>query len=151
MCCSVVFSALIAASTISAIAPQFQTFANAAAAASEIFELMDVPSKLDPLSEGGLRASKCGGHIEISGLNFSYPSRRSITVLQGFNLTIPAGKTTALVGASGCGKSTIVGLLERWYEIKSGMIELDGLDITQYNTKWLRSQIGLVQQVGLID
>jgi ATP-binding cassette subfamily B (MDR/TAP) protein 1 len=148
-CHRVVFSTLIAASTLSAIAPQFQTFSNAAAAASEIFELMDRLSKLDPLSDDGFKASKCVGDIEISGLKFSYPSRRSIKVLKGLSLSIPAGKTTALVGISGCGKSTIVSLLERWYERESGSIELDGLDITQYNTKWLRSQIGLVQQVRL--
>jgi ATP-binding cassette subfamily B (MDR/TAP) protein 1 len=125
-----VFSALIAASTLSAIAPQFQTFSNAAAAASEIFELMDTPSELDPLLDDGPKASQCVGHIEISGLNFSYPSPPSIKVLKGLSLTIPAGKTTALVGMSGCGKSTIVGLLERCYERESGSIELDGRDIT---------------------
>jgi ATP-binding cassette, subfamily B (MDR/TAP), member 1 len=146
-----VFSALIAASTISAIGPQFPTFSNAAAAASELFELMDKPSELDPLSNHGHTADSCGGHIEISGLNFSYPSRPSIKVLKGLTLSVPAGKTTALVGASGCGKSTIVGLLERWYERESGSIELDGMDITKYNTKWLRSQIGLVQQVGFLS
>ena len=108
---------------------------------------MDTPSKLDPLSEDGLQPLSCGGEIEIKDLSFSYPSRRSIKVLKGLNLTIPAGKTMALVGASGCGKSTLVGLLERWYERDSGAIELDGVDITQCNTKWLRSQIGLVQQV----
>jgi ATP-binding cassette subfamily B (MDR/TAP) protein 1 len=110
---------------------------------------MDETSKLDPLSEDGLQPSTCDGEIEIKDLSFSYPSRRSVKVLKGLNLKIPAGKTTALVGASGCGKSTLVGLLERWYERESGAIELDGMDITKCNTKWLRNQIGLVQQVKL--
>ncbi|KAG4416086.1 hypothetical protein IFR04_010789 [Cadophora malorum] len=143
---TVVFSILIAASTISAIAPQFQTFTNAAAAASELFELIDSPSMLDPLSEEGVKPEKCEGRLEVKDLKFSYPSRPGIQVLNGLDLSIPAGKTTALVGASGCGKSTLIGLLERWYERKSGEILLDGTDITSINTRWLRSQIGLVQQ-----
>ncbi|KAK0119465.1 hypothetical protein ONS95_010913 [Cadophora gregata] len=143
---TVVFSVLIASSTISAIAPQFQTFTNAAAAASELFELIDSPSLLDPLSDDGIKPDKCEGHLEVRDLKFSYPSRPGIQVLNGLNISIPAGKTTALVGASGCGKSTLIGLLERWYERKSGEILLDGKDITSINTRWLRSQIGLVQQ-----
>jgi len=145
---TVVFSVMIAATTISAIAPQFSTLTNAAAAASEIFEIIDKPSKLDPLSEEGEKPLTCHGQIEIRDLNFSYPSRPGVQVLKGLHLSVPAGKTTALVGASGCGKSTLVGLLERWYERASGSIELDNIDITKLNTKWLRSQIGLVQQVS---
>lgn len=143
---TVVFSVLIAASTISAIAPQFATFTNAAAAASELFELIDAPSKLDPLSDDGTKPEICEGRLEVLDLKFSYPSRPGIQVLNGLSLSILAGKTTALVGASGCGKSTLIGLLERWYERESGEILLDGRDITQLNTHWLRSQIGLVQQ-----
>lgn len=60
--------------------------------------------------------------------------------------SLPAGKTTALVGASGSGKSTIVDLLERWYEPASGEILLDGKPLTEYHTRWLRSSIRLVQQ-----
>lgn len=145
---TVVFSVLIAASTVSAIAPQFTTFTNAAAAASELFELIDSPSKLDPFSDNGTAPEYCKGHLEIRDLKFSYPSRPGIRVLNGLSLSVPAGKTTALVGASGCGKSTLIGLLERWYERQSGEILLDGTDITHLNTRWLRKQIGLVQQVS---
>lgn len=144
---TVIFSALIAASTVSAIAPQFTTFTNAAAAASELFALIDKPSKLDPLSDQGDTPVHCEGQLEVKNLNFAYPSRPGIRVLNGLDISIPAGKTTALVGASGCGKSTLIGLLERWYERESGEILLDGKDITQLNTKWLRSQVRLVQQV----
>ncbi|TVY82955.1 Leptomycin B resistance protein pmd1 [Lachnellula suecica] len=143
---TVVFATIIAATTVGAIAPQVTTFTNAAAAASELFEVIDKPSQLDPLSEDGIKPSTCNGHIEIKGLDFSYPSRPDAKVLNSLNLSIPAGKTTALVGASGCGKSTLVGLLERWYETKIGCITLDGVNMTAYNTRWLRSQIGLVQQ-----
>lgn len=145
---TVVLSVLIASTSISTIAPQFQSFATASSAAAELFEVLDKPSELDPLSQEGNIPQTIQGHIEIKDLNFSYPSRPGAPVLKGLNLSIPAGKTTALVGASGCGKSTLVGLLERWYNIESGHITLDGQVITDYNTRWLRRQIGLVQQVS---
>lgn len=108
---------------------------------------MDKPSELDPLADSGLKPDKCIGAIEVENVSFSYPSRPTAQVLQGLSLSIPAGKTTALVGASGSGKSTMVGLLERWYVPTEGCITVDGTDITKLNTKWLRSQISLVQQV----
>jgi ATP-binding cassette subfamily B (MDR/TAP) protein 1 len=67
-------------------------------------------------------------------------------VLQDFNLTIAPGKVIALVGASGSGKSTIIGLLERFYEPVGGQILLDGCDISSLDLKWLRRQIALVSQ-----
>lgn len=145
---SVVFAALIAASAVSTIAPQITAFTNAAAGASELFSVIDKKSALDPLDESGkMPTDSCDGNIEISNLAFAYPSRPSAPVLRGFNISIPAGKTTALVGASGSGKSTVVGLLERWYAPSSGSIMLDGIDISEYNTQWLRSRVRLVQQV----
>ena len=144
---TVVLSVLIAASSMTTIAPQYQTFTNASSAATELFEVLDKPSELDPLSLDGKTPAECHGQIEVSNLNFSYPSRPGVMVLKSLSLSIPAGKTTALVGASGCGKSTLVGLLERWYEADSGSIMVDGDDITHYNTRWLRKHVGLVQQV----
>jgi len=144
---TVVLSVLIAAASISTIAPQIQAFTNASSAAAELFEVLDKASQLDPLSRDGKVPTDIRGEIEIKDLNFSYPSRPGAEVLKGLSLSIPAGKTTALVGASGCGKSTVIGLLERWYEKDSGDITLDGDDITTYNTRWLRRQMGLVQQV----
>ena len=145
---SVVFATLIAASAISTIAPQINAFTNASAAASELFSVLDKQSELDPLDESGkIPDDSCYGRIEITNLSFAYPSRPGASVLRDFNLSIPAGKTTALVGASGSGKSTVVGLLERWYSPSSGSIMLDGIDLSEYNIQWLRSRIRLVQQV----
>jgi len=67
-------------------------------------------------------------------------------VLNGYNLTVSPGKVIALVGQSGCGKSTTVGLLERWYDVLGGSISLDGKNIKDINLKWLRQQVGLVGQ-----
>lgn len=147
---SVVFAALIAATSISGVAIQTTVIAAAAGAASELFGIIDKKSQLDPLDDSGLMppTGDCEGNIEVSNVNFAYPSRPGAPVLRSFNISIPAGKTTALVGASGSGKSTIVGLLERWYVPSSGSIKLDGVDISDYNTQWLRSRVRLVQQVS---
>lgn len=143
---TVVLSVTIASTSISTLAPQITAFTNASAAASELFGVIDQPSLLDPLAEGGAMPATCRGQIQVRDVNFAYPTRPNTLVANNLSIDLPAGKTTALVGASGCGKSTLVGLLERWYVPNSGQILLDGLDVSQYNTRWLRSQIGLVQQ-----
>ena len=66
--------------------------------------------------------------------------------MEDFNLTLEPGKTHALVGASGCGKSTAVGLIERFYDVNGGNVLLDGVDVRELNLRWLRDQIGLVGQ-----
>lgn len=133
--------------SISLLAPQITALTNAAAAAAEILEIMDKPSLLDPLSDEGAKPDQCIGQIEVCNVGFAYPSRPTAQVLHNFTVSIPAGKKTALVGASGSGKSTIIGLLERWYQPSSGSIQLDGMEVSDYNTKWLRTRIRLVQQV----
>ncbi|RVD87317.1 uncharacterized protein DFL_001559 [Arthrobotrys flagrans] len=137
---------MMAATAMSVIAPQMLALSAAAAAASELFVILDTPSKLDPLDKSGDAPEKCIGDIEVSGVDFAYPSRPTAQVLKNFTIKFPAGKTTALVGSSGSGKSTCIGLLERWYEPLAGSIKLDGKELKEYNVKWLRSQIRLVQQ-----
>jgi len=139
----------MAAQAMTIIAPQFTALSNAAAAAAELFSIMDENSELDPLDPSGQQPATCEGEITVRNVDFVYPSRPSAPVLQDFSIDIPAGKTTALVGASGSGKSTMVGILERWYKPLKGSITLDGIELSEYNTKWLRSNIRLVQQVYL--
>ncbi|KAF5020386.1 hypothetical protein F66182_7594 [Fusarium sp. NRRL 66182] len=143
---TVVLSVLLASSSIGLLYPQVPALANGAAAASELFKILDKPSSLDPLSSQGKVPSSCRGHIKVQDISFSYPSRPDAQVLKNLSLNIPAGKTTAFVGASGSGKSTIIGLLERWYLPSSGRILVDGVDMSMLNVRWLRSQMALVQQ-----
>ncbi|KAE8353703.1 P-loop containing nucleoside triphosphate hydrolase protein [Aspergillus coremiiformis] len=143
---TVLFSVTIAAGTISTIAPHMMTFTRAASAAAELFILIDRESQINPLDESGDKPQDTHGVIDIDHIMFNYPSRPNVRVLDDFSLHVPAGKVTALVGASGSGKSTIVGLLERWYQPSAGSIRLDGKDIAQLNLKWLRTNIRLVQQ-----
>lgn len=90
--------------------------------------------------------SKPHGHVEFSNVTFAYPTRADVTVLNGLNLTIPAGAMTAVVGGSGCGKSTIASLLLRFYDPSSGQILLDGQNVAEFDWTWLRKNIGLVSQ-----
>jgi ATP-binding cassette subfamily B (MDR/TAP) protein 1 len=129
------------------VASHLPIISKAASAASELFRIIDRRSLIDPLSEDGLRPERVIGEIEIRDIEFSYPSRPRTKVLHGLTLSVPANKTTALVGASGCGKSTIMGLLEYWYQPSAGNILLDGVELGQLNLNWLRSNIRSVEQV----
>lgn len=86
------------------------------------------------------------GVIEAKRLYFAYPNCRQHLVLKGLNFQIGAGKTVALVGKSGCGKSTIVQLLERFYDVVSGLLTIDGMDVRHYNIRHMRSAMALVGQ-----
>uniref|UniRef100_A0A804IBC5 Uncharacterized protein n=1 Tax=Musa acuminata subsp. malaccensis TaxID=214687 RepID=A0A804IBC5_MUSAM len=86
------------------------------------------------------------GDVEFRSVEFAYPSRPENIILRAFDLKVPAGKTVALVGGSGSGKSTVIALMERFYDPLGGEIFLDGVDIRSVKLKWLRSQIGLVSQ-----
>jgi len=86
------------------------------------------------------------GNIEFDNVMFSYPTRPDVLVLNAFSLMIPKDTTTALVGSSGSGKSTVVALIQRFYDVDGGKITLDGVDLTHLDMSWFRSQIGYVQQ-----
>lgn len=143
---TVILAVIVAATAMTSIAPQILTLTKASSSAEELFKTIDRKSEIDPLSEEGKVPSACKGVIEIENVIFAYPARPDITVLKGLTLSAPANKTTALVGASGSGKSTIIGLLERWYDQPEGTISLDGIDIRELNLTWLRTNIRLVQQ-----
>ena len=97
-------------------------------------------------SKSGQKLSKVDGHIQFKDVCFSYPSRPDVVIFDKLSLDIPSGKIVALVGGSGSGKSTVISLIERFYEPLSGQILLDGFDIRHLDLKWLRQQIGLVNQ-----
>jgi ATP-binding cassette, subfamily B (MDR/TAP), member 1 len=97
----------------------------------------------DPESE---QADSIRGEIELKHVDFAYPARPDIPIFKDFNLRIHAGRSQALVGASGSGKSTVISLIERFYDPCAGKVMIDGKDIRRYNLKSLRRKIGLVQQ-----
>ncbi|GAA5978101.1 hypothetical protein JCM11641_006626 [Rhodosporidiobolus odoratus] len=144
---NVFFSVLIAAFSLAQLPPNLQSMAFAQGAATEIFNTIDRVPSIDSASTEGLKPEKVSGHIELKDVHFIYPSRPSVKVLHGFNGIFPEGKTTALVGGSGSGKSTIIGILERFYDPVEGSVTLDGVELKDLNVKWLRNQIRLVEQM----
>lgn len=88
--------------------------------------------------------NKIGGHIEVKNVDFTYPN--GTKALHDVSLTVPSGKITAFVGLSGAGKSTLINLLDKFYEPDKGNITLDGTDLQEYDTEFLRNNIGLVLQ-----
>jgi ATP-binding cassette, subfamily B (MDR/TAP), member 1 len=145
---SVILSILIGSFSLATLAPELAAITNARAAASKLFSTIDRVPGIDSASPGGIKLFRQAiqGEIHLSGVEFRYPSRPDVPVLRGVDLEFEAGKTTALVGASGSGKSTIVALIERFYDPTSGIVSLDGTDVRDFNLKWLRSNIGLVSQ-----
>ncbi|CAO2166051.1 unnamed protein product [Urochloa humidicola] len=111
-----------------------------------IFALLDRKSKIDSSSDEGLTLDEVKGDINFQHVSFKYPSRPDIQIFSDFTLHIPSGKTVALVGESGSGKSTVISLLERFYNPDSGTISLDGVEIKSLKVNWLRDQMGLVGQ-----
>ena len=87
----------MAANTIMQVTPNMVTFSRAATAASELFALVDRQSEIDPFDESGDKPGEITGTIDLNGINFSYPTRPDVSVLEDFTLNIPAGKVTALV------------------------------------------------------
>ena len=140
------FSVIIAAEAIGQALPYAQTAAKGRGAAAKIFSIVDLDSAIDPFSEDGLRPETIRGDIEFKDVCFSYPTRPEQVILDRFSLKVKEGSTVALVGHSGSGKSTIVSLLERFYNPNSGSITIAGNPIESLNVKWLRENIGYVGQ-----
>nr|KYP57637.1 ABC transporter B family member 4 [Cajanus cajan] len=115
-------------------------------ATASIFGIIDKKSKIDPSDESGTTLDSVKGEIELRHVSFKYPSRPDIQIFRDLSLTIHSGKTVALVGESGSGKSTVIALLQRFYDPESGQITLDGVEIRELQLKWLRQQMGLVSQ-----
>ena len=90
------------------------------------------------------------GVISFKGVQFHYPTRPEVEVLRGLNLEVQPGQSIALVGTSGCGKSTTVSLLERFYDIEGGNVKVDGIEASTLNIQWLRSQMAIVQQEPIL-
>lgn len=101
-------------------APSMTAFAKARVAAAKIFRIIDHKPSVDRNAKTGLELDSVSGQLELKDVDFSYPSRPDIKILDNFNLIVPAGKTIALVGSSGSGKSTVVSLIERFYDPTSG-------------------------------
>ncbi|XP_041418444.1 ATP-binding cassette sub-family B member 5 isoform X2 [Xenopus laevis] len=123
-----------------------QAFSVAQGAAYKIFNVVDQTSTIDNYMTEGYQTESIKGNVEFKNVHFSYPSRPNVQILKGLNLKIQSGQTVALVGQSGCGKSTTVQLLQRFYDAQEGVVTVDGHDIRSLNVGHYRELIGVVSQ-----
>ncbi|KMQ92934.1 atp-binding cassette sub-family b member mitochondrial [Lasius niger] len=125
----------------------FGTFVRGQSAGARVFQYLDMPPSQMMTSGDIITDKSLAGNIIFKNVKFSYPTRPDHVVLKNFNLHIPAGKTVAIVGASGNGKSTVAALLERFYDVDEGSITIDGRDIRSLNSSYLRGNVfGYINQ-----
>ncbi|PHT55715.1 ABC transporter B family member 9, partial [Capsicum baccatum] len=130
--------------------PSLNAFAAGQAAAYKMFETINKKPLVDTSDMSGVVLADIDGEIELKDVYFRYPSRLDVQIFSGFSLVVPSGKTVALVGQSGSGRSTIISLLERFYDPEAGDVLLDGINLKKYQLKWLRQQMGLVSQEPIL-
>ncbi|KAF9077717.1 P-loop containing nucleoside triphosphate hydrolase protein [Rhodocollybia butyracea] len=143
---NVFMAILIGSFSLALLAPEMQAITHGRGAAAKLFATIDRVPAIDSADPSGLKPEHVEGEITLENIKFAYPSRPGVVVVKDLSLNFRAGRTAALVGASGSGKSTVISLVERFYDPLSGVVKLDGRDIRTLNLKWLRSQIGLVSQ-----
>ncbi|KAH1000660.1 hypothetical protein HUJ04_012965 [Dendroctonus ponderosae] len=150
-----VMSFLISAQTIQRSLAQvsllFGSVIKGLAAGGRVFEYINMTPSMN-LKGGRIIPDKfLKGEIVFQNVTFAYPTRKQQVVLENFNLSVPAGKTVAIVGASGNGKSTIVALVERFYDVDNGSVKIDGYDLKTLDPSWLRRKaLGLISQEPIL-
>ncbi|KAM4688618.1 ATP-binding cassette sub-family B member 5-like [Discoglossus pictus] len=142
----VLFSVMMGSYCFGQASSHFEAFSVARGAAYNIFKVIDRNSAINSFSSDGYKPEYIKGNVEFKNIRFCYPSRLNVQVLKGLNLKIKSGQTVALVGQSGCGKSTTVQLLQRLYDPQEGTIFIDDHDIRSLNVRHYRELIGVVSQ-----
>ncbi|XP_071603537.1 bile salt export pump isoform X4 [Heliangelus exortis] len=142
-----VISAIVTSGTALGRASSYTpNYAKAKTSAARFFQLVDRLPRISVYSEKGEKWDDFKGSIEFLNCKFTYPSRADTQVLKGLSVAVKPGQTLAFVGSSGCGKSTSVQLLERFYDPDTGSVLIDGHDTKKINVQFLRSKIGIVSQ-----
>lgn len=111
-----------------------------------MFDTINRKPIIDAYDTTGKILEDIQGDIELRDVYFSYPTRPDELIFSGFSLSIPRGTTAALVGHSGSGKSTVISLIERFYDPQAGEVLIDGINLKEFQLKWIREKIGLVSQ-----
>ncbi|XP_007980116.2 ATP-binding cassette sub-family B member 5 [Chlorocebus sabaeus] len=142
VCTAIAYGAMAIGETL-VLAPEYS---KAKSGAAHLFALLEKKPTIDSHSQEGKKPDTCEGNLEFREVSFFYPCRPDVFILRGLSLSIEQGKTVAFVGSSGCGKSTSLQLLQRFYDPVQGQVLFDGVDAKELNVQWLRSQIAIVSQ-----
>ncbi len=142
---SVMFAALLGCFSIGQAAPLLQFFARGRVAGARVFAVIERAAPIDARACGTTLPS-VRGHVVLQAVAFAYPARPCTPVLSEFNLSIAAGTTVALVGGSGSGKSTVVSLVQRFYDPQVGQVLLDGVNVRSFDVRWFRKQVRSTQR-----
>jgi len=121
-------------------------FAAGQAAAYKMFETIARKPEIDAYDPNGKILEDIEGELELRDVCFSYPARPEELILNRFSLYISSGTSVALVGQSGSGKSTVISLIERFYDPQEGQVLIDGISLKEFQLRWMRGKIGLVNQ-----
>uniref|UniRef100_A0A8C6UZX2 ATP binding cassette subfamily B member 1 n=1 Tax=Neogobius melanostomus TaxID=47308 RepID=A0A8C6UZX2_9GOBI len=143
---TVFFVVIMGAFALGQTSPNITAFASARGAAHKVYSIIDRVPTINSYSEEGFKPDNIKGNIEFKNIHFCYPSRPDVKVLNNMSLSVKNGQTIALVGSSGCGKSTTIQLLQRFYDPLEGSICVDDHDIRSLNIRYLREMIGVVSQ-----
>ena len=126
--------------------PSLDAFAAGGAAAYKMFETIKRKPLIDTSDMSGVILEDIKGDAELKDVYFRYPARPEVQIFSGFSLHVPSGSTAALVGQSGSGKSTVISLVERFYDPEAGEVLIDNVNLKKMQLKWIREKIGLVGQ-----
>ncbi|KAL0542708.1 hypothetical protein IC582_017782 [Cucumis melo] len=147
---NVIFAIMTGGMSLGQTSPVVNAFASGQAAAYKMFETIKRKPKIDSYDASGIAPEDIQGDIELKDVHFRYPARPDVQIFSGFSLFVPSGTTAALVGHSGSGKSTVISLLERFYDPDSGEVLIDGVNLKHYKLRWIREKIGLVSQEPIL-
>ncbi|KAH6790260.1 P-glycoprotein 9 [Perilla frutescens var. frutescens] len=147
---NVILAIMVAGSSLAQISPCVRALSSGQAAARKMFETINRQPLIDPSDAGGIVLKDVEGEIEFQDVHFRYPSRPDVQIFAGLSLHVPKGKTLALVGPSGSGKSTVISLLDRFYDPEAGKVLIDGIDLREFQLRWIREKMGLVSQEPIL-
>ena len=127
----------------------FTMYPRTAVSSERLKEIMEMPISIDP-NEDGIQETETHGYLEFDNVTFAYPGETESPVLHNISFTAKPGETIAFIGSTGSGKSTLVQLIPRFYDVTLGKIKVDGVDVRDYRLKSLRQKIGFIPQKALL-
>ena len=127
----------------------FTMYPRTAVSSERLKEIMEMPISIDP-NEDGVQETETHGYLEFDNVTFAYPGETESPVLHNISFTAKPGETIAFIGSTGSGKSTLVQLIPRFYDVTLGKIKVDGVDVRDYRLKSLRQKIGFIPQKALL-